>query len=272
MRDPRRRNRNIGTSKSGRGQDNKNVVPDRWSDLTIYWQKLDSPITVQKQVQGSVVTFIIEPTLEGCFHSCTIEDVCGVLELVPIQHLQGIELIILRQPTRRQQILAPVWGRLGYWNEIVGLSGPGIYLEAQRFPRTESWPLSLTPQDKTELERLEKDGHNVRRNKRSYEISSTFESIRSTQLFRTLPHEIGHYVDYVQTSARFDMEEEFEEFWNLCDAKPHHDKEAFAHRYADNFCSTWVGAGQLPFPPIVNREAMLDYKLQPSWFGFNHAA
>ncbi|MDJ0797430.1 MAG: hypothetical protein QNJ51_11470 [Calothrix sp. MO_167.B12] len=46
-----------------------------------------------------------------------------------------------------------------------------------------------------ELERLREDGHRTATDKRHYLISSTLDSIRNTQLYRTLHHEIGHYVD-----------------------------------------------------------------------------
>lgn len=267
MRDARRRNRNIGTSKSGHGQNNKHVVPNRWNDLSSYWEKLNSPVIVQRQAQKSRFTFIVEPTLEDYVHFCTIEDVCGILELLPIQHIQKIELIIFRQPTRRQQTLVPVWGRLGYWSDIVGYSGPGIYIEAQQLPRVISWPLSLTPDQQQELERLQNDGHEIERTKRSYEIKSSFSSIRSTQLYRTVPHEVGHYVDYLESSSKFDMKQECEKFWALYGAKSPRDKEAFAHRYAEKFGSRWLETGQLPFEPIIKPDAMKESKINPQWFG-----
>lgn len=220
MRDPRRRNRNIGTAKSGRGRDNRHVIPERWIDLSIYWEKLKSPVIMERQVLGRTYTFIVEPTLDDCFHFCTIEDVCTILQLFPISHVQKIDLIIFRQPTRRQQILAPVWGRLGYWSEISGCSGPGIYLEAQQFPRTDKWPLSLTPDQDQELNRLRSDGHEITKSKRDYEITSSRESKRATQLFRTVPHEVGHYVDYLEFSSNPEIEDDIEKFWELYDAKP----------------------------------------------------
>ena len=266
MRDARRRNRNIGTAKSGHGQDNKHVVPERWMDLSVYWQKLDSPVAVEKEVQGSRFTFLIEPPLKGCFHFCTVEDICAVLDFLPLAHIQNIELVIFRQPTRRQQILVPVWGRLGFWSEISGYSGPGIYIEAQQLPRISSWPVSLTPDAEKELKRLECDGHEITRTKRNFEICSSAEAIRMTQLFRTIPHEVGHYVDYLESSARHEAEANSIEFWDFYDAKPNREKEEFAHRYADETCSRLLGANRIPFPPIIDVEAMQSANLNTEWF------
>ncbi|MDD9947009.1 MAG: hypothetical protein OXU20_38555, partial [Myxococcales bacterium] len=66
---------------------------------------------------------------------------------------------------------------------------------------------------------------------------STRTTVRNTQLYRTLPHEVGHYVQYhqdVESRAGDDLDE----WGRLNDAyfsRPQREREDFAHRYADNF-------------------------------------
>ena len=45
-----------------------------------------------------------------------------------------------------------------------------------------------------ELELLRSDGHEVASEARSYQVLSEPQAMRATQLFRTVPHEVGHYV------------------------------------------------------------------------------
>lgn len=266
MRDARRRNRNIGTPLAGRGKDNRNVIPDRWSDLSSYWENLQSPVVVRRDIEGNSISFIVEPPRAGSAHACTVDDICEVLRLLPKHHARYISLVVLRQPTRRQETLNPVWGRLGYWSEICGIEGPGIYLEARPAPTDETWPLSLTPDQQRELARLKNDGHAVEKKKRGYEIHSTYESIRNTQLFRTVAHEVGHYVDYLTFDAGNSIEHGSAEFWDLYGAKPGKDKEDFAHRYADEFQSLMKSTGNFPFRQLRDPSAITLAGLKPKWF------
>ncbi len=266
MRDARRRNRNIGTSLAGRGKNNKNVIPERWSDLTPYWESLRSPVVVKREVQGNSIGFVVEPTRTGCAHACTIDDVCEILTLLPKQHVRYISLVVMRQPTRRQEMLAPVWGRLGYWSEVAGLNGPGIYLEARESRATENWPLSLSPEFQRELQRLEKDGHVIERHKRGFKVHSTYASTRNTQLYRSVPHEVGHFVDYLTFDAGHGIEHGSDDFWDLYGAKPPKDKEDFAHRYADEFQARMRANGRLPFPQRRDPHDLRQSGLDPNWF------
>lgn len=266
MRDARRRNRNIGTPLSGRGKDNRNVIPERWTDLSPYWQTLQSPVVVQREVHGNPVSFVVEPVRSGSAHACTVDDVCEVFRLLPKHHVRYISLVVMRQPTRRQETLAPVWGRLGYWSEICGLEGPGIYLEARSAPSSDKWPKSLTPDQQRELSRLAEDGHVIEKGKRGYVIHSTFESIRNTQIYRSVPHEVGHYVDYLTFDAGKGIEHGGQEFWDLYGAKPGKDKEDFAHRYADEFRELMKSTGNFPFRQLRDPSRIKLAGLEPVWF------
>lgn len=266
MRDSRRRNRNIGTAKAGHGSNNRLRIPDRWSDLAIYWEKLTHYVAVEKPLDGRSIVFLVEQPRKGNFHHCTIQDVLTVLGLLPQNHVEHIELIVFRQPTVKQARLASVWGRLAYWSEIGKYSGPGIYLESQPATAAWRWKKSLRPDDAAELERLRRSGFEVTKTKRGYDLLSTPAAIRASQLYRTLPHEVGHYADYLQSQEKFNCGDDFERFWELYGAKPSREKEVFAHRYADQFWQEMKRIGKIPFEPIVDHDEMLQDRVDPDWF------
>ena len=99
--------------------------------------------------------------------------------------------------------------------------------------------------------------------RRRYSIHTTLESIRATQLYRTLSHEDGHYVDYLNTMK---ADEDGELFWS----KPSQDKEAFAHRYAREFWEGEKTAGNIPFQRILNPEQLTAEGLSLRWFTHHH--
>lgn len=266
MRDPRRRNRNIGTARSGHGSNNRLAIPDRWSDLSVYWERLNNFVLVEKSVRSHTVTFLVEPIRTGYLHHCTIQDVTHVLELLPGEHVCNIKLLVFRQPTKKQAVLASVWGRLAYWSEIGGHEGPGIYLESQPIDHILEWPKSLAPDRKAELKRLEDAGFKINRHSRGYQIQTTLLGIRATQLYRTIPHEIGHYVDYLECQHKLPWGKDWERFWQLYDAKPTREKEFYAHRYADEFCAALTEKKQIPFAPKHDIKLIQEDGLDPMWF------
>jgi hypothetical protein len=197
--DSRRRNRNIGTAKSGHGQNNRMQIPSSWADDRQFYEKLENPIAVIRTVGEFKITILVEPVQSGYLHACTPDDISQVLSWLPTEHIAGINLVVLRQPKRKECLLNPVWGRLQYWSEIHSYTGVAIHLEAQPINLVLRWRKSLSPDDTQELERLIADGHQVVSERRYYEIHTSSESIRNTQLYRTLPHEVGHYVDYLES-------------------------------------------------------------------------
>jgi hypothetical protein len=161
---------------------------------------------------------------------------------------------VLRQPKRKEQILAPVWGRIAYGTSIgrpqTGwIRGPIILLEATKPNSIWRHPKSLSPGSAIELERLAEDGHQLTMIRSHIRVESSLAAIRATQLYRTIPHELGHLVDYttrVPDNARNWLELE-DRFWS----RPSQERESFAHRYADEFRSRMFSAGALPFPRLL---------------------
>ncbi len=264
-----RRNRNIGTEKQGYSKNNKLVIPWALHDERVFWEKLCQPVKIKKQINNHEITFFVEPTQTGFYHACTIEDIEKVLSFIPKKHIQEIDIIVLRQPKKKEIILQPCWGRLAYWAVIGKCESPAIFIEAQNHNGILKWSKSVTPEKKTELARLEQDGYKIELTKRNYVIHQDIASVRNTQLYRTLPHEIGHYVDYlvnVLEPSRKSDDNLFVGFSDLYDAKPVRDKEIFAHRYADEFRKRMLGKNIFPFKKILNESKMLKYGLQISWF------
>jgi len=255
MRSPTRRNRNIGTSKQGHGQDNRLEIPESWHDSRLFYEKLRSPIRLNRKVGAKELTFLVEGTLSDYCHPCTVDDICRLLGFVPGEDLQPLDVVVLRQPTRKQRILSSVWGRLSFFYEANECSGVAIILESQPRNGISKWPTSLTPDDRRELDRLADDGHNIQLEKKQIVVESTLESCRCTQLFRTVPHELGHHRHYRET----DSEARYGSI-------PRAEREAVAHRYATELMATLKKQKAVPFDRILDRDGLIRDELRVEWF------
>ena len=247
-RNPTRRNRNIGTAKQGHGQRNKLVIPDNHQDK-IYWENLTDYRVVTRVINLHTLHIIVERTRDDACHACTVDDITSFLWHVSPADLAEVGLILLRQPTRKQTTLKSVWGRAVFYAEIGAYTGPAVILEAMTPDQPFRWSKSLTPDEQRELARLREDGHSIAETCHNYIITPSLESIRATQLYRTLPHEIGHQVDFAKTAIASDDDDGSD--W---DRKPSADKEAFAHRYADTLRNELKRQGIIPFPRQLNLE------------------
>jgi hypothetical protein len=259
MRDNRRRNRNIGTAKQGHGQKNRMVIPDPFfsaGDLRGWWARLTQYRKFIRVINGHEFTFVVEKTRADCRHACSVEDVVFLLARIPAADYGDLRLIVFRQPKRKENILSPVWGRLSYAYPFERRVGPAVLLEA--FPLSGSvWrPRRLDIDDRDEFERLREDGHVFIADKRGHHARMMQETVRATQLYRTLPHEFGHYVHYRQIVENVGNPDpglsaipEDERLTYYHDSIPAPEKERFAHAYADRMNAEWREQGIIPFPP-----------------------
>lgn len=249
---PVRRNRNIGTPKQGHGQNNHLVIPSLYRIA----EQLGDHSSQVRNIQGKEVTFIVEATSGECLHACTVEDIIHVLSNVPLSDWAGLETFVLRQSTGKTRILNPAWGRLFYWVDLdfrgrTIARGPAIFLEAVDVQAPVKWSARLDPEDSAELERLRADGHRVERSGSRHIVTPDPESARATQLYRTLPHEIGHWFDWLEkVEAPAARGEDVDALSDRYFARPKSEREAFAHRYADTLRSLLEGQGAIPFPRI----------------------
>ena len=251
---PTRRNRHVGTKAHGHGSNNKLVIPQSWhGEIRCFCERLSSYVLVKKTIGDREIPFFVEPARPDWFYPCTIDDICFLLSSCPPEDLSSFDFIVLRQATRKQRILSPVWGRAMFIYEIDSYRGTAIVLEAQNLLPV-IWGKSINQERARELERLAADGHDIRRSKRGVEVHVTPDSLRSTVLFRTLLHEIGHHVDY---NRRTDDE------W---DGLTRSEKEDFAHRYAREMYQTLQTQGLVPFPAKLDIQSLQENGLSPEWF------
>jgi hypothetical protein len=236
---PTRRNRNIGTSKSGHGQDNRLVISICDPDAVYHYESLKNYRAISRDIHRRPITFVVEETRADSYHACTVDDIAHLLQYIAPTDLEGIELIVLRQPKRKEEILNPLWGRVGFYVEIGKHRGRAIFIEAISLTKPMRWSKSLIPDFEIELERLREDGHEITTTKRHHIVSSSLESVRATQLYRTLLHELGHHIDYSRNPDAFSR-------------KVPHEKEAFAHRYADRIRDELAKEKVIPFERIVD--------------------
>jgi hypothetical protein len=181
---------------------------------------------------------------------------------------------VFRQPTLKQALLKPSWGRISYYAELFEPGKaphsprPVIFLDAVSVSKPTRWSKHLGPADQQELDRLSLDGHVVRHTSKSVLVQYSYSSARNTQLYRTLLHEIGHWVDYVTKVERpsdvegADYSELVGRYW----ARPQVDCEAFAHRYADSVRERLRTAGHIPFERIFDPIALEHEGIEPARF------
>lgn len=248
------------------------VIPFGWPTDWAFNERLVNPVAIERFIDEHRITFLVEAVRDGYVHACTVDDIMRILKQLPIDDVDGIDLVVLRQPTVKQQILRSVWGCILYWSDTGHYRGTAIHLEAQRLGQPLVWGKSLTPDCSLEMERLRGDGHEVKLEKRRWLITSTLQTIRTTQLYRTLIHELGHEVDYMQSVISpacevSDTAAEDAARTQRYSNKPSAEKEAFAHRYAEEQFHILKSVGQAPFERIVDLAGMLADGLDLAWFG-----
>ena len=118
MKNPTRRNKNIGTARQGYKTQSKFRIPFSWYKGKIFYEKLGKTTKVIREIGGQTILFIVEKTKKGSFHACTIEDLERVLSKIPRKYVEGLTTFILRQPKLKEEIFSPVWGRLIYFYEF----------------------------------------------------------------------------------------------------------------------------------------------------------
>lgn len=244
---PERRNRKIGTKEAGFKQSNKMTIPRRWLDRDGSPRLLRmGPLqTIEHELPGGSLTFLYESPRPDCTYGCSPKDVAHIFANVPARDREDLEIVAFRQPTRKQQILNPVWGRLFYYAEFEAHDGPTIVIEAVDLSRRMRWPRKLSLENRHELKRLRDDGHKIDEDRRGYTIRYTQRSVRQTILYRTLLHELGHWVHWLTEVERPRNGGRDRYF-----AKPASEREAFAHAYAERLAERLRRKGVIPFPPF----------------------
>lgn len=216
--------------------------------------KIGRHLKMVHEINGRPITFIVEQVSNGR-HACSVDDIRYLLSHIPVADWAGIGIILLRQPTRKERMLAPVWGRMFYHAELaftrsrVRFDCPTVILEACEPDTVFKWSTSLDRDYADELERLRGDGHDIERTSRHYIISTNMHAVRATQLYRTLLHELGHWNDWLQ-KVEIPAERDEEDYGDLADryfSRTDAERESYAHRYADKWQKTLRDKGIIPF-------------------------
>lgn len=254
MFNPIKRNRNIGTSKQGFKKRNRFDIPCYYiRENKNYWEKLSDYKKVERKINGWNFTFIVEKTKKDWFHACTIEDLEKILLQIPTVYFGELRTIILRQPKRTESIFSSVWGRLVFYYELENEVFPAIILESVKSGSRVRWSRKIDVDRQKEIKRLKADGFEIIETKRSLEIELTLEKVRSTQLYRTLLHEIGHYVQFCEDEEKFDKLTSLE-------------KETFAHNFADKLKSEFEKKSFIPFQRQFFMESFVQNGIDPNDF------
>jgi len=221
--------------------------------LTLYEKK-------NRIINGNLFEFVIEETRSDTSHACTVDDCAEILRHISPMHYGRLNLIIFRQPKRKEEILSPVWGRLIYSYNFENQFRPAIILEAINLDKVIKWPKSLPSEYQKELNRLIEDGHLVQPNKRYYTITSSLKAIRATQLYRTLPHELGHYKHFLEEVGEIEDSPDSESYEDYEHKEENYHKmkkdikEKYAHRFADTFRKKMREVKIIPFERIEEQK------------------
>ncbi|WP_185289365.1 hypothetical protein [Chryseobacterium lactis] len=131
---------------------------------------------------------------------------------------------------------------------------PAIILDAIDLKKQLIWPRKQTIEDQQEFERLKEDGHIFIESRRCFTAEFKPELIRNTQLYRTLLHEFGHYVHYLEIVERPGNDDEDydikERRMDLYFSLPKSEKEKFAHIYAEKLKNRLISENKIPFTSI----------------------
>ena len=132
----------------------------------------------------------------------------------------------------------------------------------------------MTPDQHAELDRLRRSPAKVAETRRSIDFTLTPAFVREVQLYRTVLHEIGHWVDYLEKveipSDRpgADWSDLWERYW----LRPRSERESFAHRYADEAGSALEALEAIPFKRRDEPDRLLELGLRPTDFALDEDA
>lgn len=225
---------------------------DRFGIDSLYQERIKPEFVEKAQIGDYDVAILYEKPRPGFTYGCAPKDVVHLLSNAPDGDCDMIDLIVFRQPTRKQIQQSSVWGRLQYLAIIGDHIGPAILLEAQEVGMSNKRKRKMSLDEQAEFQRLRDDGHLVEESKREFTITFTEESIRNTILYRTVLHELGHWQQYEKealddTTA---LADDFDVAYDLYFAKPNAEREQFAHRYASDVGKLLRGNGVIPFEAL----------------------
>lgn len=226
---------------------------DRFGIDTLYQERIKPDFVEKVQIGGADVAILYEKPRQGFTYGCTPKDVVHLLSRVPDGDCDLIDLIVFRQPTRKQSQQSPVWGRMQYCAMIGDYIGATILLEAQEIGYSMKWKRRMSLEDRAELQRLRDDGHVVVESKRDFTITLTEDAIRNTILYDTLLHELGHWQQFERETLDETMalSDDVDIAYDLYFSKPNVEREQFANRYSSEVGDLLRRRGVIPFASFI---------------------
>lgn len=130
-------------------------------------------------------------------------------------------------------------------------------LEAMNPTKVWKWDRDIGPLDALALERLRNDGHVLEDTGKGLVFHSSQASIRTTQLYRTLLHEIGHWVDWLKKVEQpvANQSVPYDVLADRYFARTFQEREQFAHRYASEIRKRLMRAKLIPFSSIPDNDS-----------------
>lgn len=266
MRSPTRRNRNQGTKRRGYKRRVAYGVPSARGGFD--GDALIGPRVVVESFVGPV-SLVVCPTRSDAVHACTPADIESMLARLSLEWLAELRFVVLAQRTRKREVLGATWGRYFRSLRVGATTGPAIVLDAQPRSLEFHWGKRLDPDDQRELDRLRAAGHRVSDDGARWRIECTAESVRATQLFSTVLHELGHHVD-VQRHRRGALAglSELDEDGRLeaYRRRPAREREEFAWRFAAEQRSELEARRAIPFDRFEDGAQWTRWSIDPAWF------
>lgn len=237
---PTRRNRKIGTKDHGwRDRIDRpfNVPWPIWEWRTPN-ERWDPDAVTEIEVHGRSVIAVTDSLRKGYTFACSLKDIELVLNALPKQDVEEIGLVALHQFSPKEEIFRSFWGSINYVSNFHGYFGPAIILSSISLVKPWlAWGRHLLPDDQVELDRMRSIGFEIEETKRQYRIYCDPVIVRRSQLLHTLPHEVGHWVDYcklvVEPAKVSDDPDDAEDelFERYFVQRPTKDREDAAWRY-----------------------------------------
>lgn len=252
---PERRNRNIGTKRSGYSNSNDMRIPESWQDkhgnYSLYYERLELFYAKEVLIGDFITKILYDKPHDGFSYGCSPAGVIKLLTMVSVSVPAMPDIIAFRQPTRKQRQQFPVWGRFLYFAEFGTNEGTAIVLEAQELGTLLRRSKDMNLEGRAEYERLVGDGHYFVETKRYFEAHLAEDGIRTTKLYRTLLHELGHLADYHQKvlSEETALDPDHDVAADLYFSRPTSEREVFAHRFAEDLSRSLRADGKIPFAP-----------------------
>jgi len=239
-------------------------VPESWQDkhgnYSLFYERLESTQEQEVSIGNFQLKILFEQPHENCTYGCSPLDVIKILTSAVEQTPSLPDIIAFRQPTRKQRQQKPVWGRFLYFAEVGKHKGTAIILEAQELGAELKWSKRMTLDDRAEYDRLIADGHVFKADKRCFQATLAKCPVRNTILYRTLLHELGHWVQYHQEvlNESTALDEDQDVANELYFAKPNSEREVYAHNFAAKLSQALKQNGKIPFDPMVPDKADVD--------------